>query len=309
MYKHTVEPFGKFEKHTIQNAQGDSFALVPAFGANLLDLKFDNVSILDGYQTPEELVANKWSKNIILFPFPNRLKDGQYTHEGITYQFYINNADTQNAIHGFSKDVEMLVESTFTDSHHGIITCAYHHDGTHKAYPFKFKFTITFVLRGSEFEIEMQFINLEDKPIPVGLGWHPYFHMAEKSNDVSLQMPNSQLIIVDERMLPTGKKQAYDAFSDLKKIDATFLDNGFYLTDQTKNAEVILESELGKLTYWQETGKGKWNFVQIFTPPHRHSIAIEPMTCNIDAFNNKDGLTMLQSNESLGGKFGVKFSK
>ena len=328
MYKHTKEPFGKFEKHSIENEQGDSFSIVPSFGANLLDLKFNNISVLDGYHTPEELVENSWSKNIILFPFPNRLRDGEYTHDGVAYQFDINNADTQNAIHGFSKDVAMTVANVKTDDHEGSIMCVYEHDGTHKAYPFKFNFKITFMMkshyersgtelslraecgrRGAEFEIEMKFTNHENKPIPVGLGWHPYFRISEKSDDTALQMPDCQLIMIDERMLPTGKKQAFNDFEKLKKIDSTFLDNGFYINNQTENAEVILNSELGTLTYWQETGAAKWNFVQVFTPPHRQSIAVEPMTCNMDAFNNKEGLVLLTPQATVSGKFGVKFSK
>ena len=309
MYKHTIEPFGKFEKHTIGNEQGGSFSVVPAFGANLLDLKFNNISVLDGYQTPEELIKNSWSKNIILFPFPNRLRDGQYTYGGVTYQFDINNADTQNAIHGFSKDVLMTVAKVKTDAHEGSITCEYQHDGSHKAYPFKFNFKITFILRGAALEVEMQFTNLEIKPIPVGLGWHPYFRISEKSDDTSLQMPDCQLIIIDDRMLPTGEKRAFKDFETLKKIDSTFLDNGFYINNQDENAEVTLQSKLGKLIYWQETGAAKWNYVQVFTPPHRQSIAIEPMTCNMDAFNNKDGLVLLTPQATLKGKFGVIFFK
>ena len=327
MYKHTIEPFGKFEKHTIENEQGDSFSIVPAFGANLLDLKFNNMSVLDGYQTPEELVKNSWSKNIVLFPFPNRLRDGQYTHEGVTYQFDINNSDTQNAIHGFSKDMPMTVLNTQTDAHEGSITCEYQHDGSHKAYPFKFIFKITFSLksqnetetelslraergrRGYEFEIDMQFKNLEIKAIPVGLGWHPYFRISQKSDDTALQMPDCQLIMIDDRMLPTGEKRIFKDFETLKKIGSTFLDNGFYIINQNENAEVILQSELGKLTYWQETGAAKWNYVQVFTPPHRQSIAVEPMTCNMDAFNNKDSLVLLTPKATLDGKFGVRFSK
>ena len=308
MYKHFVEPFGKFEKHTIENLQGDSFAVVPQFGANLLDLKFSHKSVLDGYQTPEELVEGKWSKNIVLFPFPNRLTDGKYTHLGKSYQFSINNAATKNAIHGFSKDVEMTVVEVITEVSKGSLTCEYKHDGSHEAYPFKFTFQITFILRGSELTVEMEFRNDDSMPIPVGLGWHPYFKIAEKSDDVSLQMIDCQLIMIDNRMLPTGEKKDFADFNTLKKIGASTLDNGFYITNQEQTAEVILSSEQGTLTCWQETGAAKWNFVQVFTPPHRQSIAVEPMTCNIDAFNNKDGLILLTPKATLDGKFGVRFS-
>ena len=81
----------------------------------------------------------------------------------------------------------------------------------------------------------------------------------------------------------------------------------FFIPNQEKNAEVILQSDKGKLTYWQETGEGKYNFIQIFTPPHRTCIALEPMTSNIDTFNNGDGLVLLKENEQLSGNFGFGF--
>jgi aldose 1-epimerase len=309
MYTHSIEPFGSFEKHTIANELGDAFMVVPAFGANLLDLQFGGISVIEGFKTPEELVEIAWGKSIILFPFPNRLRDGRYVHEGKTYQFPINNADTGNAIHGFSNNVKMDVSNVETTENEGVLTCTYTHDGSHEGYPFRFSFNITFILRGSNLDINMALTNEDSKTIPVGLGWHPYFRLSEKSDDTFLQMPDCQLIEIDERMIPTGSKSDFMDFQTLTQIKDGFLDNGFYIKNQTQNAEVILFSNIGTLTCWQETGAGKWNFVQVFTPPHRMSIAIEPMTCNVDAFNNKDGLTILQPNETLEGRFGVRFEK
>ncbi len=307
MFSHSIEAFGTFEKHILQNKKGDMIALVPAFGANLLDVQFSNISILDGYQTPEELVENKWSKNIILFPFPNRLRDGKYQYGGKTYQFDINNANTNNAIHGFSKNVEMQVTHVEAKKEFASITCTYTHAGTHKAYPFHFTFHVTFILRGGSLELEMTFTNTDKVALPVGLGWHPYFRISDKSDDTSLRMPNCQLIDIDERKLPTGNKIEFTGFEKITKIGNTSLDNGFYITNRTKNAEVILKSDKGTLSYWQETGAAKWNFLQVFTPPHRQSIALEPMTCNIDAFNNQDGLVHLLPKASLQGRFGISF--
>jgi aldose 1-epimerase len=309
MYSHTIEPFGNFEKHTIANASGDVFMVVPAFGANLLDLQFGGISVIEGYQNAEELAQNAWSKNIILFPFPNRIKDGIYTHEGKTYQFPINNVDTGNAIHGFSSNVKMTVAAVETTENEGILTCTYTHGGSHKGYPFRFSFKITFILRGPNLDVDMSITNEDTATIPAGLGWHPYFRLSEKSDDTFLQMPDCQLVMIDERMIPTGEKTNFTDFNTATQIKDSFLDNGFYIKNQTQNAEVILSSNVGRLTCWQETGMGKWNFVQVFTPPHRMSIAVEPMTCNVDAFNNKDGLAILKPHETLQGRFGVRFEK
>lgn len=309
MYNYVKKTFGAFEKYIISNDSGDSMTIVPAFGANLLDLQFGDISVIDGYQTPEALVENAWGKSIVLFPFPNRLRDGRYTHDGNAYQFPINNEDTNNAIHGFGYKTEMTVSEVKTTENEGILTCCYTHDGAHEAYPFRFTFQITFILRGSSLDVEMTFTNNDSKVIPVGLGWHPYYRLSEKSDDTFLQMPDCQLVAIDERMLPTGSKSDFTDFQTLTQIKDGFLDNGFYLKNQTQNAAIILSSNVGKLTCWQETGAGKWNFVQVFTPPHRKSIAIEPMTCNVDAFNNKDGLVLLQPESVLTGRFGVRFQK
>lgn len=307
MFYHKIEPFGTFEKHVFSNDHGDAFSVVPQFGACLLDLQFNGLSVLDGYATPAELIDNKWSKNIILLPYPNRLRDGRYTHAGKTYQFKLTSPDTQNSIHGFGKDAPMTIETAWTDENEAGLTCLWAYDGHQTAYPFPFEARISMILRGGAFTVNMSVYNNGTATIPVGLGWHPYFKMSETSNDSFLQMPDCQLISIDDRMLPTGEKTHFDAFKTLTKINDSTLDNGFYITNQTQDAETILASEQGQLTFWQETGDRKWNFLQVFTPPHRKSVAIEPMTCNIDAFNNGDGLVMLKPSETLGGAFGVRF--
>ena len=308
MYNHLIEPFGSFKKHTIKNTHGDSFSIVPEYGANLIDLKFKGQCVIDGFQTPDELTEGAWGKSIILFPYPNRLKDGRYTFNGKTYQFDINNADTGNSIHGFSSNVKMDVVKSDFNENSGSIVCESHHDGSHLAYPFKFTFQVQFTLSDSALNVNMAFTNNESFDIPVGLGWHPYFKISERIEDTSLKMPETYFINIDDRMLPTGEKTPFHEFDDLKRIDSYSLDNGFFILNQSKPAEVILESEMGRLTYWQETGEAKWNFLQVFTPPQRNSIALEPMTCNIDAFNNGDGLVLLKPQSTLSGDFGVRFS-
>lgn len=314
MYQYSTSSFGAFTKHTVSNGQGDSFSIVPDYGANLVDLQFGGKPVIEGYQTPEALTLNNWGKSIILFPFPNRLRDGRYTFDGITYQFDINNTDTHNAIHGFSNNLPMAVIESKADEHQAYILCEYKHDGTHKAYPFKFDFMIKFIMtkpdistQAKHFSVEMSFKNLEKTPIPVGLGWHPYYYLTDKVDDTSLKMPPCQLVVIDDRMLPTGEKRIFNDFEEMKNINQTVLDNAFFITDNKPKTAVILQSDKYELTCWQETGV--FPFVQVFTPPHRTCIAVEPMTCNVDAFNNQDGLVTLPAMDTLSGVFGVIFSK
>ena len=333
MFEYSLSSFGKYKKHTFADENGNAFSLIPEFGASLINLTFLGTSVLDSYDTPEALTENKWSKGIFLFPYPNRLRDGKYSHLGEDYQFDINNAATGNSIHGFGKNVPMHVTETRVTKNYAYINCRWKHDGTTKAYPFPFVIDISFKmsllsdeniddvsgikkkLSSVKLQIRMKFKNKAKTSIPVGLGWHPYFILTPDVGNTDLKMPpNTQIIEIDERMLPTGKKENYTAFETLKPIGNTTLDNGFLLSQSEHNkvATVIACHTLFStnfLQFWQETGPGKFNFLQVFTPPNRKSIAIEPMTCNIDAFNNKDGLVLLSPDAVLKGKFGIIFSK
>ena len=109
-------------------------------------------------------------------------------------------------------------------------------------------------------------------------------------------------------MIPTGEILPFDQFSELTKINQVNLDTGFRIAGEEGFVETLLfdpESDV-KIKVYQETGEKKYNFLQVYIPPSRDSIAVEPMTCNIDAFNNKDGLIVLELGEVFEGNYGVK---
>lgn len=311
MYKYKKEPFGNWESVTLFNENtGNGFSFVPDLGATMLELNFKNRNVIDGYNTPEELAEGAWGKSAVLFPFPNRLKDGKYILDGNTYSFPINDGAGNNAIHGLGRDKVFEVKDIETGETQASVKCVYHNNGNNTAYPFPFSVEISFSINDdNEFDMEMLFINQSAHAIPVGLGWHPYFILDEKVDNCQLQLPECQMIKVNEEMIPTGEKKNYIEFASKNKIEDTVLDTCFEIKNQTGKTSIILEGAYGNLEYWQEAGERLWNFFQIFTPPARNCIAIEPMTCNIDAFNNKEGLVMLESGNRMGGKFGVVFSE
>jgi aldose 1-epimerase len=308
MYQHHIEKFGDFDRHIFSNSK-HSFSLIPEYGAVLIDSIFDGVNVIEGFETPEALIDLKWGKSIVLYPFPNRMRDGEFLHEGKKYNFPIDNAATNNAIHGLGKKMPHPIVAITLAENHASVTCRNDYDGHLVYYPFPFRFEITFTLSDAVgMEIKMTLENTGEQSIPAGLGWHPYFSISEKIEDSTLQMLDLEQISIDERMLPTGEKTLYGDFLTAKKIASTSLDNGFFIKNQSENFDVYLSSEKGKLHYWQKTGENQCNFIQIFTPPHRTCIALEPMTCNIDAFNNNDGLVILKKGEILTADFGYNFA-
>ncbi len=309
MYRIVAGQFGNFEKITLESSDGqNSLSVVPAFGATLINLQLNGHSILDTYQTAEEMLAYKWMKSGVLLPFPNRLKNGRYLWNNDAYSFFINDSITGNALHGFGLDKAYELIKTQTNPQQGSITCRYEYNGDFAAYPFPFTFEIQYQLKSTgKFAIHMAFYNDGSEAIPVGLGWHPYFKIGDDIGKLKMKMPPSEMIGIDPQMIPTGKRYEYDEFNATKQIGATILDNCFALSQEYNNriAEVFLESETMNLRFWQQMGSNQFNYLQIFTHPDRHSIALEPMTCNVDAFNNGEGLVVLLPNEKLEVSCGV----
>jgi len=310
MYEYRTEPFGEFEKHILTDSSGKhQITFVPDYGACLLSMRLQGTEVLDGYTTPIELDLNRWGKSGLLFPFPNRLANGLYEWGGMAYRFPINDPTTGTALHGFGMDKAFKVVTAQTEGKTARIACRYEYDGKFDSYPFPFAIQVDYELSDAgAFQMSYTCWNTGEAPLPWGFGWHPYFCVSERVEDTRLQIPPMDMIGVDEQMIPTGKRYAYTEFIQPKLIGATVLDNCFAPTQKSAdNLQIQLEGERGKLTYWQETGLGKLNYTQLFTPPDRKSIAIEPMSCNVDAFNNQDGLIKLQPGDQASGRFGVRF--
>jgi len=299
MYQQSTEKLGETTFLKFYNPQtGNSFELVPQHGACLLQVTMSEIPLLDGYQNENELLSNFYYKNALLAPFPNRVKDGKYSFKGKTYQFPINDEERHNALHGFVQDRVFEVESIDMGE-----TCrvslTYQYDGHLAYYPFAFSLIINYLQTKDDFSIEIICQNTDEQNIPMGLGWHPYFKLGTTVDDLYFKTPKLQKVLVDEQMIPTGELSNYDNFVNKNKIGNTEWDTAFKIAaSENKTAELSLYGEHGELHYNQVLGDSANNYLQLFTP-HRQCIAIEPMTCNIDALNNGDGLSILEPQETL----------
>lgn len=307
MFRIETETFGEYEAYQLADATGaHQLQLVPAFGACVIGLRLHGQPVLDTYQTPKEMSINRWAKNVLLYPFPNRLKQGQYEWEGQAYQFPVNDAPTNNALHGFGTEQKMEVATAEADAEKALIRCRFDYDGGRVYYPFPFRFEAAFMLQAGRLTVELSVKNTGKGALPFGMGWHPYFRLSDDLPNHQLQLPPCEMVGVDAEMIPTGKRYEYTTFSQPRRIGTEVLDNCFALRQQEGRIQIQLTYAGQELVYWQEVGKGGFPFVQLFTPPHRTCIAIEPMTCNIDAFNNGEGLIKVEPGGHHVAVFGVE---
>lgn len=294
MYEIKKTAFGKYTRYELYHpATGNAFSIVPERGANVLDIIFGNKNILDGFQTPEELEAAKWGKSALLFPFPNRLDKGKYTWLGRQYEFPLNNAATENAIHGFVRDEKFEVEYVFLAKDHASILCSYAYAGDRPYYPFPFSMEVEFMIHDNgTFTLDLAVHNLHDDAIPVGFGWHPYFKLSGSADQHRMKLPPCEQVAINDRMIPTGERSVYLGFQKKTTVGDTFLDNCFFNARPSGTARMVLEGNDGAIEV--SAPIRQFPFFQVFTPPHRESIALEPMSCNVDAFNNGQGLVSLE---------------
>jgi len=313
MFKIKREKFGKLSKVRLINQKTNELvSIIPKFGANtsqiILNKNQKLYSLIDESKTIATIKDNSqfMGANCKLIPFANRIKDGCYHFHNKTYQLPINEPDRNNSLHGFVFNQPFKVEKIFANSKSAKLTLGFKYNQNFSGYPFKFKVKLVYSLSRLGFKAITKIINLSQTTIPIVDGWHPYFTLNQKIDDLYLQIPSQKKILVDKRLIPTGKYITFNNFSNLTKINKTFFDTGFVVNKRKKPKTLLFSKKHNyTLCLWQETGKNKYNYLQIYTPPLRKSIAIEPMTSNTNAFNNKKGLIVLKPGKFFKASYGV----
>lgn len=295
--------WGRHRLCKVWHKDSDSGLLIaPGRGGCLLKLQLRGWDFLCGYQDAAELDSLDWARSAWLFPYPNRLRDGRYTWKGQTYSFPINDAPTGNAIHGFLMNEHMWLHSVLLGPSYTEIKLICDYRGHHPEYPFPMLIELkySFELDGN-FMVDMKIQNWGEQVAPIGWGWHPYFRVGDSSVDTwKLQIPAADVVEVDERMLPTGQLRALDFGSDLQLIGERVFDHCLHL--HNPYARLELQGNRGRIRWHQSN----FPYLQLFTPPMRDSLAIEPMSCGVDAFNTGEGLIRLKHRKQK--EFGVSLN-
>lgn len=299
MYIIKKEKFGEAVSFILMNENTSEYAqIVPECGAILNALYFKNQNLyntIDGFADKSDFDSSNDTsfKSNILFPYPNRVKGGKYKFENIDYQFNINFPQENNSIHGFVFNKIFEVIETFSSSDKALIRLKFLSSGD-EGFPFPFSIMVSYTFSESGLDIETEIENTGTSNFPFGFGWHHYFRLNDDIDKLKLSFPSKSILEVDTNMIPTGNKNDYNLFNNAQFIDSTNLDNCFYL-GKSGNVSISLRS-LNNDTFQMKFDSNVFPYLQVYTPPARTTIAIEPMTCAPDVFNNEFGLIILEPN-------------
>ena len=284
-------------------ATGCKATIIPSAGAilNKLEVVHEGkvYNIIDGFKDADDWKANVTNgfKGAKLSPFVCRLNNSTYTWEGQQYKtekFVLNG----HAIHGLLYDVPHEIQIAEASAFMCECKLLYRYKGDQPGYPFAFDMNVRYRLEeANRLTIITTVHNRSGKTIPMSDGWHPYFKLGETIDTATLQFNSKTQLEFDENLLPTGKKVKNKKWFKGASLANEFLDNSFLLDFNEPMPHCsLIDYPLGlALHIYPEKA---YPILQVYTPPHRKSIAIENLSAAPDAFNNKIGLLELGPEDS-----------
>jgi aldose 1-epimerase len=299
--KYTKNGFDIVELKDTTN--GTSAEIIPNCGAILhsfnIEVNNKKHNIIDGYADKAAFtnhVAAQGFKSCKLSPFVCRIKNGQYQFDGKTYtieKYYLG----PNAIHGLIYDAPFSIIHQQADHLAASVSVEYNYNGDDKGYPFVYTCQITYTLSANnQLQIATSITNNNSVAIPLQDGWHPYFTLAESIDELYLKFDAAYQYVFDENMIPTGATIPFDTYAQPTAIAAAKHDDCFKLAASPTKPIISLtnKKEGVRLNIIPDES---YPYLQIYTPPHRHSIAIENLSSPPDGFNNGIDVIMLPPNE------------
>jgi len=296
---------------TRETPQGTATATVTEVAAGLREYALNGIDLVEGFG-PERVPP--LGAGTVLVPWPNRIRDAVWTHEGVRHLLAVTEPTQMNAIHGLlavtayrlvdqAPDEVTLAATVFPQA----------------GYPYQLDTTVTYTLTTDGLVVTHGIRNIGADPAPVALGTHPYLKIGDvPTGDLVLRLAATRHIDVDHRLNPVGVSPVEGTRFDLRggaRVDDLDLDDGFggVIMENGRGEHSLTAPDGRRVSLW---GDENMAYVQAFTPrnfPVRtggdvqlgQAVAIEPMTAPADAFNSGQGLRWLAPGEAWTVRWGI----
>jgi len=283
----------------------------------------DPVSVVAGDPSPPSPAAldqtcdTELFRGRILAPWNDRIPAGSYRFANTEHRLTINNPEDGDAIHGFLYRLPLKIcTAGDTGTAHTAgkqreaLLRRHLRPSDEPGYPHNLDVVLGYSLTASSFTLRMEVKNTGDAPAPLALGWHPYFRLPGSLtvDDLKLELGAEMLVPVGSDLLPLGgHKSISDPHMDFRTAHAIgrqALDVAYWTpaghTTRLTDGRLLLEITQSEL----------FQYTQLFIPPDRRSIAIEPVSAATNAFNVPAlGLRVLEPGQSVEGTVTVMLSE
>ncbi len=290
-------------------AHGDERAVITEVGATLRTFVKGGLSVIEGF-AGEEVPTG--ARGQVLFPWPNRLGDGEWSYSERTGRPRIDDVGHSTAIHGLVRWRPFRVDSV--NQNRCSLSLLLHPTPD---YPFLSEINVTYHLGKFGLTVTTTVTNRDDVPIPFGVGFHPYLAVTTPTIEgAELEIPATAYVAADDRQLPTGEilpllGQALD-FTKRKSVSGHELDVTFteLRRDDSGLATVVLADANGGEV--ELSVDRNFPYLQVYTGDklergrRRTSVAVEPMTCPPDALRSGKDVVVLEPGQHWAGSWRLR---
>jgi aldose 1-epimerase len=228
-----------------------------------------------------------------LGPWANRLDGDSYWANGKRYQLNPNLGNigrdgNQKPIHGvlgFSKAWK-LAEAKADDSAAWASSRLefWRHPEMMAQFPFPHTLTMTYRLRNGRVEVETAIENHGTDPMPVGIGFHPYFQLHDVHRDEwHVHFAARDHMVLNAQLIPTGERKPLE-FADPHALSNGPLDDVFGNLVREADGLARFRVEGGRERVTVAYGP-KYTIAVVYAPRGQDFICFEPMAAITNAFN------------------------
>jgi aldose 1-epimerase len=290
-------------------AHGDQRAVITEVGATLRTYVKGGVAVIEGF-AGEEVPTG--ARGQVLFPWPNRIGDGEWTFSDRTAHPTIDDVQHATAIHGLVRWRPFRIDSV--NQNRCVLTLLLHPTPD---YPFLSEISVAYHLGSQGLTVTTTVTNGDDVPIPFGVGFHPDLAVSTPTIEgAQLEVPAKGYIAVNARQLPTGEILPLAGnqldFSTMKSISGHELDVTYtelVRDDSGMSSVVVLDGTGGEVELSVDRN---FPYLQVFTGDtlekgrRRTAIAVEPMTCPPDALRSGKDVVVLEPGQHWAGSWRLR---
>lgn len=248
--------------------------IAPHLGARVtrlvaVDSDTDLVVPLDTWNAP----PHGWPKAgaYPLIPYSNRIASARLAFGGEVHALPPHPLDLPNTLHGIAQALPWDVVAHSGDA----VELALGYDGEH--WPWPFDAQLGFRIEQRTLHVRMSVRNAGGRPMPAGLGWHPFF-AAEPG--ATIRFEAGRRWILDTRFVPTGASQAGTQPAMLDARDWSDGDCAVYASDWRGDA--IVERPNGRVRL--RAGEPLTHLVA-YVPRGAPYLCVEPVSHVANGFN------------------------
>ncbi len=229
----------------VNNYTKEFFSIIPEYGGRLKELSLNNgnrnISLIKKVERIDSNDRDDIFTNAKLSPFAGRIKDGKYSLNNTTYKLNVNYPEEGNACHGFIYNKKFQVKDKIDNQEFASCSLVYNYENENNGYPFEYEIELIYKLTTNNGLIcTTKITNHSEISIPLSDGWHHYFDLGVKVDDLKLKLDVSEIMELDKKNIPTGIKKLYDDFSTPTTLGNSHLDSCFKIHSINGRAETEL---------------------------------------------------------------------